>query len=77
MGIEEKAARIKLLVLDVDGVMTEGGIVMTDGGEEIKHFNVKDGYGLRQLMKAGIEVALITGRKSDVVDLRAKELGIL
>ncbi len=74
--LEEKALKIKLLVLDVDGVMTDGRIIMDDSGRESKAFNVKDGYGLRRLMNAGIEVAIITGRESNVVAQRAKELGI-
>ena len=76
MKIKEKAAEIKLLILDVDGVMTDGSIFFTDRGEEIKCFNVKDGYGLRRLMKAGIEVAIITGREAGAVEHRAKNLGI-
>ena len=74
--IENMAIRIKLLILDVDGVMTDGRIIITDRGEEIKCFNVKDGQGLKLLMNAGIEVAIITGRRSNVVEFRAKELGI-
>lgn len=74
--IEERANRIKLLVLDVDGVLTDGRIIMDDDGRETKNFDVKDGHGLRKIMAEGVEVALITGRKSRVVDLRAEELGI-
>lgn len=76
MGIEKKAMRIRLLVLDVDGVLTDGGIVLNDRGEETKQFDVKDGQGLKLLMRAGIEVAIITGRRSRVVEHRARELGI-
>jgi YrbI family 3-deoxy-D-manno-octulosonate 8-phosphate phosphatase len=76
MAIKKKAASIELLVLDVDGVMTDGGILYNDRGEEIKCFNVKDGQGLRLLIKAGIEVAIITGRKSGAVEHRARDLGI-
>lgn len=74
--IEDKAARIKLLILDVDGVMTNGRVIMNDRGEETKNFYVKDGQGLRMLMTAGVEVALVTGRKSQVVLHRAEDLGI-
>lgn len=70
------AAKIKLLILDVDGVMTDGRIVTTDHGEEIKCFNVKDGLGLRLLLRAGIDVVIISGRKSEAVEHRAKDLGI-
>lgn len=73
---EEWAARIKLLILDVDGVLTNGSIIMNDHGEEIKCFHVRDGHGLRLLMNAGIHVAIITGRKSKTVKHRARNLGI-
>ena len=73
---EEKAAMIKLLFLDVDGVMTDGQITMNDKGEEIKSFDVKDGLGLRLLISSGIEVVIITGRESRVVEHRARDLGI-
>ena len=72
----EKLKPITLLILDVDGVLTDGKIIYTDRGEEIKAFNVRDGHGLKLLMRAGIEVALITGRKSKVVLHRARDLGI-
>lgn len=74
--IKEKAAKIKLLILDVDGVLTNGRITMNERGEEVKSFNVKDGLGLKMLMSAGIEVVIITGRQSIVVAHRARELGI-
>ena len=74
--IRKKAQRIKLLLLDVDGVLTDGGIVMDDRGEEIKRFDVRDGHGIRLLIRAGIQVGLMTGRSSRVVDHRAKDLGI-
>jgi 3-deoxy-D-manno-octulosonate 8-phosphate phosphatase (KDO 8-P phosphatase) len=67
---------IKLLVLDVDGVMTDGRISVNDHGEETKSFNVKDGYGIRLLLDAGIDVAIITGRQSKSVEHRARDLGI-
>jgi YrbI family 3-deoxy-D-manno-octulosonate 8-phosphate phosphatase len=76
MEPQEKASGIKLLVLDVDGVMTDGRIVLNDRGEETKAFNVKDGQGLKLLIQAGIEVVIITGRESKVVAHRARELGI-
>lgn len=72
----DKLARIKLLLLDVDGVLTDGGITYTDGGEEIKQFNAKDGLGLRLLMKAGINVGIITGRKSEALLHRCRNLEI-
>lgn len=75
-NLNEKAARIKLLVLDVDGVMTDGRIIITDSGREMKFFNVKDGYGISMLIKTGIDVAVITGRRSENVTHRAFDLGI-
>lgn len=68
--------RISCLVLDVDGVLTDSSIYLTDDGKEIKAFNSKDGHGLKLLMRAGLEVAILTGRTSGVVEHRAKELGI-
>ena len=74
--LSEKASKIKLMLLDVDGVMTDGRITMNDRGEETKIFNVKDGLGLKMLMSSGVEAVILTGRSSQVVTLRAKELGI-
>ena len=70
--MEEKAAKITTLILDLDGVLTDGHITINDRGEETKSFHVRDGLGLRLLMRAGIEVIIITGRKSYVVSHRAK-----
>ncbi|MBI4523102.1 MAG: HAD-IIIA family hydrolase [Deltaproteobacteria bacterium] len=70
------ARKIRLLLLDIDGVLTDGGVVMDDRGDEIKRFHVRDGQGIRLLMEAGIEVAFITGRSSRVVEHRAKDLGV-
>jgi 3-deoxy-D-manno-octulosonate 8-phosphate phosphatase (KDO 8-P phosphatase) len=67
---------IRLLLLDVDGVMTDGGIIYDANGLETKIFNVKDGHGIKMLQRYGIEVGIITGRTSLVVDIRARELGI-
>jgi 3-deoxy-D-manno-octulosonate 8-phosphate phosphatase (KDO 8-P phosphatase) len=67
---------IKLLLLDVDGVLTNGDIVYTDTGEEIKAFNVKDGFGIRLLQKAGVQVGIVTGRSSGALLHRCKNLGI-
>lgn len=70
------ARQIKLLILDVDGVLTDGRLFMGDDGAEYKSFNVKDGHGLKKLIASGIEVAVITGRVSGAVDRRMSELGI-
>lgn len=67
---------IKLLCLDVDGVLTDGSISYTSTGAEIKTFNAKDGQGIVMLTKLGINVAIITARSSTIVDLRARDLGI-
>lgn len=74
--IEEKAAEIVLLILDVDGVLTDGRVVLNENGEETKSFHTRDGHGLKMLIEAGVEVVLISGRNSRAVDFRAKELGI-
>jgi len=70
------ARGIRLLALDVDGVLTAGHIFMDDDGRETKAFNVRDGHGIKLLQRAGIEVAIITGRRSGVVARRAEDLGI-
>ncbi len=70
------AQPIKLLVLDVDGVMTDGRLLYTSAGEEIKAFNILDGLGIKLAQRGGIQVAVITGRRSAMVERRAKELGI-
>ena len=72
----EKVKNICLLILDVDGVMTDGRIIMDHMGHETKNFNVKDGHGIKILIKFGIDVVLLTGRRSDVVAHRARDLGI-
>lgn len=72
----DKLRHIELLILDVDGVMTDGRIIWDTNGVETKFFNVKDGHGIKLIQRAGIQVGIITGRISPVVDLRAKELGI-
>jgi 3-deoxy-D-manno-octulosonate 8-phosphate phosphatase (KDO 8-P phosphatase) len=75
-SIHSKARKIKLLLLDVDGVMTDGSIILDNQGNEIKAFHVRDGHGIKLAQKNGIMIGIITGRKSDVVAIRARELGI-
>lgn len=70
------AATVRLLALDVDGVLTDGRISYTDRGDEIKAFNIKDGLGIKLLQQSGVQVAIITGRTSNIVERRARELGI-
>jgi 3-deoxy-D-manno-octulosonate 8-phosphate phosphatase (KDO 8-P phosphatase) len=76
INLMEKLKKIKMLILDVDGVMTDGQIIMDDDGREIKHFDVRDGHGLKIIQRFGIRVVLLTGRKSAVVSHRARDLGI-
>ncbi len=72
----KKAAQIKAIFFDVDGVLTDGRIIYDETGKEIKNFNVKDGYIISHLKKAGIIVGIITGRDSKVVSNRAAELNL-
>lgn len=74
--LRQKFEAIKLFVMDVDGVLTNGDIIYTDAGNEIKIFNVKDGHGLAMLAHSGYELAIITGRNSPVNQRRADEIGI-
>ncbi len=74
--LKERAENIKLLILDVDGVLTDGSIILDNEGNEFKAFHVRDGHGIKMLIRAGIHVAIITGRQSKVVERRARELGI-
>lgn len=74
--IESRLARVRLLLLDVDGVLTDGRIVFDANGVESKFFNVKDGHGIKMVQRAGVEVGIISGRSSRVVTNRAEELGI-
>jgi len=75
-NIKEKLKRIKMLILDVDGVMTDGRIIMDNEGRETKNFNVRDGHGIKLIQRYGIKVAILTGRQSKVVEHRAKDLEI-
>lgn len=75
-SISSVLKNIKLLLLDVDGVMTDGGIYYSNSGDEFKKFNIQDGYGIRKLHQAGIKVGIITGRISKIVEKRAQDLGI-
>jgi 3-deoxy-D-manno-octulosonate 8-phosphate phosphatase (KDO 8-P phosphatase) len=75
-GAAQRAAKVRLLVLDVDGVLTDGRIYYGNDGEELKAFDIKDGLGIKLLQRAGVAVAIITGRQSEIVARRARELGI-
>ncbi|HYB20109.1 MAG TPA: HAD-IIIA family hydrolase [Thermodesulfobacteriota bacterium] len=76
IGWRERAKRVRLLLLDVDGVLTDGRLAFDGAGREIKFFHIRDGQGIRFLQQAGIRVGIVTGRKSEAVDFRAQELGI-
>jgi len=73
----ERAAKIRMLVLDVDGVLTDGRLYFDNNGNELKSFSTRDGLGMRSLQNHGVELALITGRKSEIVAARARQLGIV
>jgi 3-deoxy-D-manno-octulosonate 8-phosphate phosphatase (KDO 8-P phosphatase) len=75
-SVQTKAKNIKLLLLDVDGVMTDGRIILDNQGNELKAFHVRDGHGIKLAQRTGIIIGIITGRKSEVVNIRARELGI-
>ena len=76
MSLAERIKPLRLVVFDVDGVLTDGGLYLSDSGEETKRFNSLDGHGLKMLKASGVELAIITGRTSKCVALRAKNLGI-
>ena len=75
-ALQERAAQIRMLVLDVDGVLTDGRLYFDHQGNEMKAFNTRDGMGMKALQRCGIEVAVITGRKSESVAQRMSQLGI-
>ena len=75
-SIVEKAKKLKLLILDVDGVLTDGKLFFDNDGNEYKSFHAQDGHGIKMLRQTGVEVAVISGRKSNSVALRMKNLGI-
>lgn len=74
--MQSRIVPVRLLLLDVDGVLSDGRIVYDAHGTELKSFDVKDGLGIKMLQRVGVEVGIITGRTSKVVTVRAKELGI-
>lgn len=76
-GVKAKIEKVKLLILDCDGVLTDGSIIYSEHGGETKAFNVRDGHGIKLLKSVGIECAIITARSSEVLKRRAEELGIV
>ncbi|KAA3626171.1 MAG: 3-deoxy-manno-octulosonate-8-phosphatase KdsC [Proteobacteria bacterium] len=71
-----KAAAVRLVIFDVDGVLTDGSLFFSDRGEEFKIFNARDGHGLKMLQRSGVEVAILSGRRSAAVQTRMQALGI-
>ena len=76
MTLTERIKPLRLVAFDVDGVLTDGGLYLSDSGEEFKRFNSLDGHGLKMLKASGVELAIITGRTSRCVEQRARNLGI-
>lgn len=76
LQLKSRIKNIKLVIFDVDGVLTDGRIILSDSGEQVKEFDGHDGAGIKYLARAGLGVAVITGRRSRAVELRCKELGI-
>jgi 3-deoxy-D-manno-octulosonate 8-phosphate phosphatase (KDO 8-P phosphatase) len=76
LDLNEKSKNIKLILLDVDGVLTDGSIILGESKQELKIFNVKDGLGIKLAQAGGIEIGIITGRTSEAVKKRADELDI-
>ncbi len=72
----KKAARVRLVIFDVDGVLTDGSLFLGDDGQEYKAFNSRDGHGMKMLQATGVEIGIITGRTSNVVETRMSGLGI-
>lgn len=75
-SLSKNVRPIQLLLLDVDGVMTDGGIYYSTDGAEMKRFNAQDGYGIARALEAGLKLAIISGRTTPIVDARARELNI-
>ena len=75
-ALRERAAQIRMLLLDVDGVLTDGKLYFDHAGNEMKAFNTRDGMGIKALQRCGIEVGVITGRKSEAVAQRMAQLGV-
>jgi len=74
--MQERLEKIRLLLLDVDGVLTDGGIILDDAGKQTKTVHVRDGHGMKMLQRTGVQIGIITGRTSQVVEHRMRELGI-
>ena len=75
-ALKNRAKKIRMLLLDVDGVLKDGRIILDNQGNELKAFHVRDGHGIKLAQRAGIIIGIITGRKAEVVNVRARELAI-
>jgi 3-deoxy-D-manno-octulosonate 8-phosphate phosphatase (KDO 8-P phosphatase) len=75
--MEAKIEPLKLVIFDVDGVLTDGGLIFDNEGQEYKRFNSQDGHGIKMLRESGVEVAVITARQSKLVQNRMKQLGVI
>jgi 3-deoxy-D-manno-octulosonate 8-phosphate phosphatase (KDO 8-P phosphatase) len=75
-GVQERARGVRLMIFDVDGVLTDGTLLYGPGGEELKRFSAHDGHGIKMLAASGVSCALLSGRRSAAVAARAAELGI-
>ena len=75
-NVFEKAKHIRLAIFDVDGVLTDGSLYISDSGDEYKAFNTLDGHGMRMLKQSGVELVIVSGRTSRCVEMRAQNLGI-
>ncbi len=75
-ALKNRAKKVRMLLLDVDGVLTDGRIILDNQGNELKAFHVRDGHGIKLAQRAGIIIGIITGRKAEVVNVRARELAI-
>jgi len=74
--LKTRAKKVRMLLLDVDGVLTDGRIILDNRGNELKAFHVRDGHGIKLAQRAGIIIGIITGRNAEVVNVRARELAI-
>ncbi|MEM7209324.1 MAG: HAD family hydrolase [Pseudomonadota bacterium] len=75
-NVSAKLEQVRTIIFDVDGVLTDGGLIYDENGQEFKRFHARDGHGMKMLQEAGVAIAIITGRKSPVVTNRCAELGI-
>ncbi len=74
--LQQQLAAIRVLIFDVDGVLTDGGLIVGNNGEEYKRFHSRDGHGIKMLQASGVDIAIITGRSSGIVTHRCNELGV-